>query len=181
MTNLIEDFEDFEDEIAEKQKRSSKKTRDSNRISKNSDMGRKPLDFSSGSRFNVPEEIIEGDPDHVYSFVVKEEETLNDAINVGWSPVKMEEHPSFQRQYLLLNENSNKELASLVSKGGQVLMKIPKEKFCKNLNKYEMQHKNQIDQIKTNSQYQDILQNVTTSKVSYGAGGVISHRESFRD
>lgn len=93
---------------------------------------RKPLLYSQGSRFNIPKEVIDADPDHYYSFIVyssmneENRENFYDAIDRGYEAVKGSEHPILARRYDLSPFDKKVE-DDVIKRGGQILMKRPME------------------------------------------------------
>jgi hypothetical protein len=95
---------------------------------------RQALDYTMGSRFNVPQEITEGDPDHQYGFVPymangeQLQDVVDDAVERGWWPVSKSEHPTLAKRYLTDLFGTNRtDQCDYIRKGGQIMMKISKE------------------------------------------------------
>ncbi len=108
-----------------RERRASTRTQ-STRVSKE----RPALDFTIGTRFNIPTEITEGDPDHQYGFIPymangeQLQDVVDDAVERGWWPVLKSEHPLLARRYLTDLYGSNKtDRDNYIIKGGQIVMK----------------------------------------------------------
>ncbi len=93
---------------------------------------RPPIVYSNGTRFNLPTDLINGDPDHKYSFIVyssgnqEQKENYFEAIDRGYQPVRASEHPTLARRYNL-SPFDRKEEDDLIKRGGQILMKRPSD------------------------------------------------------
>lgn len=85
--------------------------------------------YRGGSKFNVPLDVTDSDPDHVYSYVVyssgnfEQRENYYEAMDRGWKPVAASQHPSLARNYNINPFGTRDEGDQLIRKGGQVLMK----------------------------------------------------------
>lgn len=120
--------------MSEEVKIGSRASRSSeNRFSQGRSKDNRPfITFGDGSKFNVPKEVIESDPEHSYHFVPYQsggDDLINeyeDAIyGRGMMPVKCSEHPSLRRH--VVDGPFKRSDDDLYKIGGQILMKRPKE------------------------------------------------------
>lgn len=125
---VIEEAEDLPQDDAPRQKRASLRSKTAR------SSGERPaLDFTIGTRFNVPTELIESDQDHQYGFIPymangeQLQDVVDDAVERGWWPVLKSENPILARRYLSDLFGSNKsDRDNYIIKGGQIMMKRPK-------------------------------------------------------
>lgn len=109
---------------------------------------RKPLVYSNGSRFNVPKEVRDSDPDHYYSFIVyssqNEElrENFYEAVDMGYMCVRGSDHPILTRRYDL-SPFEKKAEDDVIKRGGQILMKIARENHDEQMKAYNEQNHRQ--------------------------------------
>lgn len=94
---------------------------------------RAPVSFATGSRFNVPKEVIESDPDHSYEYIAYQSggvdltSEYDEAVyRRGFAPVERSQHPTLSRNDIA-NPFGKKQEDNLVKQGGQILMKRPIE------------------------------------------------------
>lgn len=91
--------------------------------------GRKPIRYSEGSAFNVPEAIRVSDPEHSYAYIPYHSggkdltNEYDDAIyRRGFMPVKRSSHPLLKRNQID-SPFARQEEDDLIKYGGQILMK----------------------------------------------------------
>jgi hypothetical protein len=95
--------------------------------------GRPSISFHTGSRFNVPQEVMDADPEHQYAFIPYVQggepcqDVIDEATERGYWPVSKTEHPKLAQRYVNdLYATSNKG-DDYVKRGGQIMMRRPKE------------------------------------------------------
>lgn len=115
---------------------SKSKERISSRKIRNEYDNRPQIVFGGGSRFNLPNNVIQKlkDEGKVVGFVVfssgdvYQRENYFNAIDRGWKPLDSREYPELTRQYELApSEFRNREEDYLIRKGGQIAMIRDKE------------------------------------------------------
>lgn len=115
---------------------------------------RPPLDFSIGSRFNIPKEITEADPDNIYGFIPymaggeQLQDIVDDAVERGWWPVLKSEHPILARRYLS-DVFGKTEQCDYIKKGGQIAMKRSRIDHDHEMDQYKQMDKRNEELRKT--------------------------------
>lgn len=102
--------------------------------------------FGGGSRFNMPREILDGDPEHDFGYVVyssnniDQTQNYNDACDRGWEPVRVSEYPSLSRQRIASPFSARDNANDFEMRGGQIAMRRLKE-VSRQENEYHDQSK----------------------------------------
>jgi hypothetical protein len=113
---------------------------------------RPPLVLSRVSVFNVPKEVQDSDPDHIYGFVPylgNDDQSQNPFERAMeeeyWKPVERNEHPILARRYSDEILGRTHEFSKYVRRRGQILVKRPKDVHKARLKEYENELKHQQD------------------------------------
>ncbi len=130
-------------------------------VTREASTGRTPLSFTWGSRFNIPQEIQDADPDYQYGFVPDKSDDdidlLERAAAMGWKEVKADENPELAKKYF--NSSYRRKNDGILRKGGQVLMKITKEQYKAMQDHFKQQATLQQNEVKNAAGYQDVMSN----------------------
>lgn len=121
--------------------------------------GRVPLALSWGSRFTIPDEVKDADPDYIYGFVPDrsegDEDSLDRAVSFGWIPVRMEDNPMLAERYQSMTVRKKED--PFLRKGGQVMARIHKDDYAAMQKRFDDQTRLQEAEAKRALEYQDFL------------------------
>jgi hypothetical protein len=114
---------------------SFRKKRTSERGKEHYERQRQSIGYVVGmSRFNIMQELMDNDPDHVYAFIAymdgseARQDLIDDATERDWWPVKRSDHPILERKYC--NDVFRAKDVSgddYIKRGGQLMMKRPRD------------------------------------------------------
>lgn len=136
---------------------------------------RPALNYASLSKFNVPKEVLDADPDHYYSYINARTPTgenlkqnFYDAVDRGYKAVPPSAHPSLARNYHVNPFGDRGEESQFIERGCAILMKRPIDLHKQENARYDSEHQRDHEMAELYRSGASILQDHRTrSRATY--------------